>query len=204
MGVKSTKDDNKLKAILANGDKNLVVTDNTGNDVSTSAHGFCPKAPNDKTKFLMGDGTCSTPNLFTRATSADFTTTSTTVVTITGLSQALLASSVYEVEIHLVAKSSTAAGIKVGFNCSAAITKIEMIEQLANITGGAEAAPNRITAIPALSAAILLGVNDIGLARYKGIIETNGACTLNAQMLKVTSGTATCFIDSFMKATKVA
>lgn len=30
-------------------------------DVSTSAHGYCPKLPNDATKFLDGTGTYSTP-----------------------------------------------------------------------------------------------------------------------------------------------
>lgn len=32
----------------------LVLSDVTTNDVDTSAHGFCPKAPNDATKFLDG------------------------------------------------------------------------------------------------------------------------------------------------------
>jgi len=35
--------------------------DNTDLDVSTSAHGLCPKAPNDTTKFLRGDGTWAEP-----------------------------------------------------------------------------------------------------------------------------------------------
>lgn len=34
-----------------------LLADNTTNDVSTSAHGYCPKAPNDATKFLRGDAT---------------------------------------------------------------------------------------------------------------------------------------------------
>lgn len=33
------------------------LADNTTNDVSTSKHGFVPKAPNDTTKYLRGDGT---------------------------------------------------------------------------------------------------------------------------------------------------
>lgn len=35
---------------------------NTDLDVSTSAHGLCPKAPNDTSKFLRGDGTWSAPS----------------------------------------------------------------------------------------------------------------------------------------------
>ena len=39
------------------GESALLLSDNTTNDVSTSKHGFVPKAPNDTTKYLRGDGT---------------------------------------------------------------------------------------------------------------------------------------------------
>ncbi len=39
----------------------LNLTDVTTANVSTSAHGFVPKAPNDTTKFLRGDGTFAVP-----------------------------------------------------------------------------------------------------------------------------------------------
>lgn len=39
----------------------LTLADNTTGNVSTSAHGFAPKAPNDATKFLDGTGNYSTP-----------------------------------------------------------------------------------------------------------------------------------------------
>jgi len=35
--------------------------DNTDLDATTSAHGLCPKLPNDGTKFLDGQGNWSTP-----------------------------------------------------------------------------------------------------------------------------------------------
>ena len=38
-------------------DANLSTSDVTTNDVSITKHGFAPKAPNDITKFLRGDGT---------------------------------------------------------------------------------------------------------------------------------------------------
>jgi len=44
------------KATTTPTDANLVVSDVTTNNVSTSAHGFVPKAPNDETKFLDGTG----------------------------------------------------------------------------------------------------------------------------------------------------
>ena len=37
--------------------------DNTDLDVSTSAHGLCPKAPNDSSVFLDGTGAWSTPTI---------------------------------------------------------------------------------------------------------------------------------------------
>lgn len=40
---------------------NLSVTDITTNNVSTSAHGFAPKSPNDATKYLDGTGVYSVP-----------------------------------------------------------------------------------------------------------------------------------------------
>lgn len=42
-------------------DTDLAVTDVTGNNVSTAAHGFAPKAPNDATMFLNGLGAYSVP-----------------------------------------------------------------------------------------------------------------------------------------------
>lgn len=42
-------------------DTDLSVTDVIGNNVSTAAHGFAPKLPNDATKFLDGTGVYSTP-----------------------------------------------------------------------------------------------------------------------------------------------
>jgi hypothetical protein len=44
--------------------------DNTDLDVSTSAHGLCPKAPNDATKFLDGSGSFSYPQQLETAAGA--------------------------------------------------------------------------------------------------------------------------------------
>jgi len=38
----------------------LTLPDTTTDDVSTAAHGLCPKAPNDAKKFLRGDATWNT------------------------------------------------------------------------------------------------------------------------------------------------
>jgi hypothetical protein len=48
-----------VKALVT--DANMTTSDITTNDVSTAKHGFAPKAPNDTTKFLRGDGTWAVP-----------------------------------------------------------------------------------------------------------------------------------------------
>lgn len=40
----------------------ITLADNTTNDVSITAHGFTPKAPNDTTKFLRGDAAWAVPS----------------------------------------------------------------------------------------------------------------------------------------------
>lgn len=51
----------EAKAILAIVEADITLADNTTGDVSTSKHGFVPKAPNDTTKFLRGDATWGIP-----------------------------------------------------------------------------------------------------------------------------------------------
>ena len=79
-----------IKAIIT--DANLTTTDITTNNVSTSKHGFVPKAPNDTTKVLIGDGTFgkSTADVQTVTSSATVTPTSTNdLVVITAQATAL-------------------------------------------------------------------------------------------------------------------
>ena len=46
----------EVKALLAIVEADLTLADNTTNNVSTTKHGFVPKAPNDTSKILRGDG----------------------------------------------------------------------------------------------------------------------------------------------------
>jgi hypothetical protein len=50
--------------------------DNTDLNVSTTAHGLCPKAPNNTTKFLRGDASWATPTGWQKIHEADLTTAS--------------------------------------------------------------------------------------------------------------------------------
>jgi hypothetical protein len=42
-------------------ESDISISDVTTGNVSTAKHGFCPKAPNDTTQFLRGDGTWAVP-----------------------------------------------------------------------------------------------------------------------------------------------
>lgn len=55
-------------------DAGLTVTDVTTNNVSTSAHGFAPKSPNDVTKFLDGTGAYSKPSFVVNSTTPGYQT----------------------------------------------------------------------------------------------------------------------------------
>lgn len=46
-------------------DSDIVFSDVTTGNVSTTKHGFTPKAPNDTSKFLRGDGTWNAINIIT-------------------------------------------------------------------------------------------------------------------------------------------
>ncbi len=42
-------------------ENDLDLSDNTTGNTSTSKHGFCPKLPNDSSKYLDGTGNFTTP-----------------------------------------------------------------------------------------------------------------------------------------------
>lgn len=73
-------------------DANLSTSDVTTNDVSITKHGFAPKAPNDTTKFLRGDGTWAAPaaglNYFTEAQNTSAPNATTPVDSLTSVSAA--------------------------------------------------------------------------------------------------------------------
>jgi hypothetical protein len=77
-------------------DADLSISDITTNDVSTTAHGFAPKLPNDATRFLDGTGHYSSPGsgIFlstTQLTGNQFSNLNTTPFTlVTGVGGQLL------------------------------------------------------------------------------------------------------------------
>jgi hypothetical protein len=140
--------------------------------------------------------------LYARVTGLNVTTTGQSLVDITGLSLPLLANSVYEFEVVISIQSSSTAGNGYGINFSAAGANIE-----AQIHGTLTATASKSLRISALNTAATpyCTIAGTGVVIIKGIITT-GANTgnLTAKHMKVTSGTSTVFINSFIKAVKVA
>ena len=140
--------------------------------------------------------------VYARVTGSNATTTGQTLVDIAGLSIALAINSVYEFEAVLSVQSSSTAGNKYGVNYSVAGGAVE-----AQIRGTLAAATSRADRISALNTATpaYVVIAATGGIHIKGIITTGAnAGNLTIQHLKVTSGTSTVFINSFLKVTKVA
>jgi len=134
----------------------------------------------------------------------NFTTTSLTLVDITGLSVALAANSIYEFDIKLTYESSSNQGLNTGVNFSAAGATIEAGE-----VGARDAEVGKVVRLnafntPHATAAWLRTSTTPQTHEIKGIVRTGAnAGNLTAQILKVGSGTATVYIDSYIRAQKV-
>jgi len=79
-----------VKALVT--DANLTTTDVTTNNVSTSKHGFTPKAPNNTNQYLRADATWATPVIRVQTVTSSATVTATDsndLVTITAQAEAL-------------------------------------------------------------------------------------------------------------------
>lgn len=137
-----------------------------------------------------------------RVAGANATTTGQVLVNITGLTAALVANAVYEFEAVLMVQSSSTAGNGYGVQFSAAGAAVE-----AQITGTLAAATQKTLRINALNTAAtpFVTVAATGGILIKGILTTGAnAGNLTIQHLKVTSGTSTVFIHSFLRVRRIA
>lgn len=187
-------------------DATLTTTDVTTNDVSTSKHGFCPKAPNSTSKYLRGDATWSnigTP-VYARLTGTQ-TTTGQALADISGLSIACEASAVYELTVSLLTgTSAVTTGTKYGVQYSAAGAAVNAgyngtTTDTSNVT-------NRMTALNTGTSTFMTTSGSTNGSFFLTGIFTTGANTGNVtvQHLKVTSGTSSVFAGSYMKLTRIA
>lgn len=130
---------------------------------------------------------------------SDATTTSTTLVDVTGLSIALLANTVYEIEAVLsIGTSSDTAGLGLGIEFSAAGASVEAGSIGATTTSSSRTF--RFNAFNTSSTVLMTTADGDGQAVIKGRVTVGAnAGNLTIQHRKQTSGTSTIFIGSFLK-----
>lgn len=147
-------------------------------------------------------GTIGIP-MYSRVTGSNATTTGQSLVDVTGLTQALVANATYEIEIVLsVSTTAVTTGTGYGVQYSAALASIE-----SHITGALTTTATktlRINAFNTSAQAWLTTSAQTGGILIKGTVTTGAnAGTLSARHLKVTSGTSTVFIGSYMRVTRI-
>lgn len=139
---------------------------------------------------------------FARVTSSDFTTTGQSLVDITGLTFATVANGVYAFRAVLSVNGADANGLKVGVQHSGAGATVEGQAHGSLLATSALAA--RISALNTATPAFATSATDGGVV-IEGILTVGAnAGNLTIQLLKVTSGTATVRINSFLDVKRIA
>lgn len=129
------------------------------------------------------------------------TTTGQALVDITGLSVALEASSVYDIEVHLfVGTSNVSTGTRYAVNYSGNATIDAGLRGSSTSTADKS---ERVTALNTQTGIYLTSSNQTGFVSLRGRLVTTTAGDFTVKHLKVTSGTSSVFAGSFIKAFKV-
>jgi hypothetical protein len=141
--------------------------------------------------------------MYARVSGSNATTTGQVLVDIAGLTRALEANSAYEFDaVMSVSTSAVTTGIQYGVQYSAAGATIE-----AGIVGASSTTASKAERISVLNTAtttFMATSGQSGAVRIQGSIITGAnAGDLTIQHRKVTSGTSTVFINSFLKVTKI-
>lgn len=136
---------------------------------------------------------------YSSVSGSDATTSSVTLVNVTGLSNALLANTVYEFEaVLMVSTSANTDGIRYGVDFSGAGATIEAMCSGPQSATGAKTL--RISAFNTQTVTFMATASQTGGVLIKGVITVGAnAGNLTIQHLKLVSGTSTVFIASFLK-----
>lgn len=148
-------------------------------------------------------GTIGVP-FYSQVSGSNFTTSSTTLVDVTGLTASVVSGATYEVEAFVTFNSADTNGVKFGINDTGSVSTVET-----SFAGPASTTNYRGLRVSALNTAtsaaygIVSGGIDAGLL-VKGLLVTTASGTVSIQILKVTSGTATVYVGSYLKLTRVS
>ena len=151
----------------------------------------------------LGVGTVANV-VYSRVTGSNATTTGQVLVDVTGLSNALVANAVYEFEAVLsCSTTAVTTGTAYGVNYSAAGATIE-----SHIMGASSSTATKTLRIAAFNSATSLYLatsGQTGGITIKGIVTTGAnAGNLTISHLKLTSGTSTVMINSFLKTIRIS
>jgi hypothetical protein len=136
-----------------------------------------------------------------KVSGSDFSTSSTTLVNITGLTFAASANTKYEVDVLLTVQSTTTAGVKVGLAYSAAGAAGPYLA-IGGTTSGVPAWSSfALGAASSVYTDFATAYNTVWIKALLIIGANTGNITV--QILKVTSGTATVYIGSRMTVTQL-
>lgn len=144
--------------------------------------------------------------VYARITGSNVTTTGQTLIDITGLSVPLLANVTYEFEANLSVQTSadtTGTRYAVQYSVAGATVEAETVNTKTNTSATNQeriSAFNTATSVASLTTSAITG----GVL-IKGIVVVGAnAGNLTIQHLKITSGTSTVFINSFLRVTRVS
>lgn len=181
----------------ANLDRNSV-----GGSALTVANGGTGATSASAARTSLGAADSSFMPTYARVTGSNATTTSTTLVDVTGLSLPLSANSVYEFVAEITGNGADANGVKFGVNYSAAGATVEA--GIYADVAGTGMRSRRINALNSATAqSFFTSSNDVA-ALIQGTITTGAnAGNLTIQHLKGTSGTSTVYVGSYLKVTKI-
>jgi hypothetical protein len=144
------------------------------------------------------------PSSYGRVVTTNATTTGQTLTDITGMTVTLEANTVYELNVVMTCQSSSNAGNQYGVQFTGAGATIEasIIGRAGNATTNRN---ERINSFNVATGTFIGSANATGGIRIGGVVQTgvNGG-TLSIRHLKVTSGTSTVFINSFVRVSKIS
>lgn len=177
---------------------------NTGDQTAVSGNaGTATTLQNARTiNGVSFDGSANIiAGFYARVVGANVTRTAQTLADVTGLSLALAANAVYDVQVCMSVASSSTAGNGYALAYSAAGASVE-----GQISGTLAAATQKTVRISAFasSAQPFVTVASNGGIWIQAIVTTGAnAGDLTVQHLKVTSGTSTVYINSYIRAIRI-